>query len=134
MSEREYAKLKRMLGCQNVQECIPLADQTCIYRDTSSNRAVGQKSGAPNAPTHRHRTHSAASGAPYLAMCLTRLKFNGRFSEHRTRPMPSTQSPTPSVRCTPVSNQRQFFAHQTRPMVGQRTPLRPVHMRVQRSF
>jgi hypothetical protein len=109
MSGREYAKLKRMLGCQKIQERDPLADQTCIYRDTPSNIAVGQKSGALDAPTHRHRTHSAASGAPDLATCLVRLKFNGRFSEHRTRPTPSTQSPTPSVRCTPVSNLRRFL-------------------------
>jgi hypothetical protein len=108
MSGREYAQLKRMLGCQNIQERAPLAGQTCIYRDTPSNRAVGQKSGAPDAPTHRPRMHSAASGAPDLATCLTRSKFNSRFSEHRTRPTPSTQSLMPSVRCTPVSNQRRF--------------------------
>jgi hypothetical protein len=108
MSEREYAQLKSMLGCQNVQERVPLAGQTCIYRDTPSNRVVGQKSEAPDAPTHKHRMHSAAFGAPDLAMCLACSKFNGRFSEHRTRPTPSTQSPTPSVRCTPISNQRRF--------------------------
>jgi hypothetical protein len=90
------------------QERSPKTSQTSIYRDTPSNRAVGQKSGAPDAPTHRHRTHSAASGVSDLATCLARSKFNGRFSEHRTRPTPSTQRPTPSVRCTPVSIQRRF--------------------------
>jgi hypothetical protein len=108
MSGREYAQLKSMLGCQNVQERVLLAGQTCIYRDTPSNRVVGQKSGAPDVPTHRHRTYSAASGALDLATCLARSKFNGRLSEHRTRPTPSTQRPTPSVQCTPVSIQRQF--------------------------
>jgi hypothetical protein len=66
--------------------------------------AVGQKSGAPNVPTHRHRTHSAASGAPDLTTCLAGSKINGRSSEHRTHLTPSTQRPTPSVRCTPVSS------------------------------
>jgi hypothetical protein len=82
--------------------------QTCIYRDTPSNTVVGQKSGAPDAPTHRHQMHSAAFGAPDLATCLARSKFNGRFSEHRTCPTPSTQCSTPSVRCTPVASRDVF--------------------------
>jgi hypothetical protein len=86
----------------------PLSQPTPIYRDTPSNRAIGQNSRAPNTPTHRHRTHSAAFGAPDLATCLAHSKFNDRFSEHRTRPTPSTQRPTPCVRCTLVSIQRQF--------------------------
>jgi hypothetical protein len=90
------------------QERGPKTGQTYIYRDTPSNRAVGQKSRAPDALTHRHRMHSATSSAPNLATCLACSKFNGRFNEHRTRPMPSTQCLTPSVRCTPLSNQRQF--------------------------
>jgi hypothetical protein len=83
------------------QERDPKTGQTCIYRDTPSDRTIGQKSGARDASTHRHRTHSAASGAPDLATCFARSKFNGRFSEHRTRP-------TLSIRCTPVSIQRRF--------------------------
>jgi hypothetical protein len=86
----------------------PLSQPTPIYRDTPSNRAVGQNSRAPNAPTHRHQTHLAVSVAPDLTTCLAHSKFNDRFSEHRTRLTPSTQRPTPCVRCTPVSIQRQF--------------------------
>jgi hypothetical protein len=110
------------------QERGPKTSQTCIYRDTPSNRAIGQKTRAPDAPTHRHRTHSAASGAPDLATCLARSKFNGRFSEHWTRPTPSTQHPMHSSK-----QPETIFAHRMRPTVGQRTPLRPVHTRVRRS-
>jgi hypothetical protein len=72
--------------------------------------------------------HSAASGAPDLATCLVRSKFNGRFSEHWTRPTPSTQRPMHSSKQPETT-----FAHRMRPTVGQRMALRPVHTRVRRS-
>jgi hypothetical protein len=54
MSEREYAKLKRMLGCQNVQERLPLTSQYIFIRVPQRNRAVRHWTllcaGAPDAP------------------------------------------------------------------------------------
>jgi hypothetical protein len=47
---------------------------THIYRDTPSNRAVGQIKGAPDAPTPMHRTHPTASGAPVATTCLCSFK------------------------------------------------------------
>jgi hypothetical protein len=126
--ERKFSSSKYISSVQWVKREVPKLAK-CIYRETSSNRAVGQKSGAPDAPTHRHRTHSVASGAPDLAMCLARSKFNGHFSEHRTRSTPSTQRPIHSSK-----QPKTIFAHRTRPMVGQWMPLRPVHTRVRRSY
>jgi hypothetical protein len=62
MSGGEVLLLKVCLKCLKSQEFRPKTGQPSIYRDTLSNRAVGQKSRAPDAPTHRHRKHSAVSG------------------------------------------------------------------------
>jgi hypothetical protein len=41
MSEREYAKLKRMLGCQNIQERLPLAGQYIFIRVPNEIEPLG---------------------------------------------------------------------------------------------
>jgi hypothetical protein len=74
MCVRELAQLKRVTSMSKYQDRSSHGWPTHIYRDTPSNRAVGQIKGALDALTNMHRMHPAASGAPVAAMCPCSFK------------------------------------------------------------
>jgi hypothetical protein len=103
MCVRELAQLKRFTSMSKYQERSSHGWPTHIYRDTPSNRVVGQITGAPDAPTPMHRMHPAASGAPIAATCPCTFKDQWSSSYWKC------STPTLSIRCSPVRVQNQFW-------------------------
>jgi hypothetical protein len=121
MSGREYAKLKRMLGCQNVQDTVLLAGQTCIYIPLRIE-PLGKNRGHR---TLRRTGIGRTSSVRCTRSCHLSRAFKVQWSFHRA-PDASDAQHSESDAKHPMHSSKQLetiFDHQTRLTVGQRTPL-----------